>query len=123
MVQDTVIPFISFIFQCTVNGPVLLTDVLNTFLETLQTVMFVFRMWADTNCESVCVMFLNNQEAIMCDKNGLKPDATKIPTIILQTVEEVFPALKENLVSVLYRTLILINALCVIELEINRGFR
>jgi len=48
MVQDTVIPFISFIFQCTVNGHMLLTDVLNTFLETLQTVMFVFSMWADT---------------------------------------------------------------------------
>ena len=48
MVQDTVIPFISFIFQCTVNGHVLLTDVLNTFLETPLTFMFVFRMWADT---------------------------------------------------------------------------
>jgi hypothetical protein len=48
MDQDTVIEFISLIFKCTVNGPVVLTDVLNTFLETLQTVMFVFRMWADT---------------------------------------------------------------------------
>ena len=46
--------------------------------------------------------FLNNQEAIMCDKEGLKSDATKMPTIILQRAEEVFPALKENLVSVLY---------------------
>jgi len=59
MVQDTVIEFISFIFQCTVNGPVLLTDVLNIFLETLLIIMFVFRMRADTaNCESVCVIFL-----------------------------------------------------------------
>jgi len=56
-------------------------------------------------------MFLNNQEAIMCDKNGLKSEAT----IILQRVEEVFPALKENMVSVLYRTLILINVLCVLS--------
>jgi hypothetical protein len=48
MVQDTVIECISLIFKCTVNGPVLLTDVLNTYLETLLTVMFVFRMWADT---------------------------------------------------------------------------
>ena len=48
MVQDTIIEFISFILKCTVNGPVLLTDVLNTFLETPQTVMFVFRKWADT---------------------------------------------------------------------------
>jgi len=49
MVQDTVIEFINLIFQCTVNGHVLLTDVLNTCIETLQTVMFVFRMWADTS--------------------------------------------------------------------------
>jgi hypothetical protein len=48
MVQDTVIEFITFIFQCTVNGPVLLTDVLNTFLETLLTFMLVFRMPSDT---------------------------------------------------------------------------
>ena len=48
MVQDTVIEFISLIFQCTVYGHVLLTDVLNTFLKTLQIVMFVFRKWADT---------------------------------------------------------------------------
>ena len=48
MVQDTVIEFIGLIFQCTVNGPVLLTDVLNTFLETPLIIMFVFRMWADT---------------------------------------------------------------------------
>jgi hypothetical protein len=48
MVQDRVTEFISFVFQCTVNGPVLLTDVLNTFLETLLTVMFVFSMPADT---------------------------------------------------------------------------
>ena len=47
----------------------------------------------------------------MCDKNGLKSEAT----IILQRVEEVFPALKENTVSVLYRTLILINVLCVLS--------
>ena len=47
MAQDTVIEFIS-----TVNGPVLLTDVLNTFLETLLTLMFGYRMWAD-NCKTV----------------------------------------------------------------------
>jgi len=49
MGKDTVIEFICFIFKCTVNGPVLLTDVLNTFLETLLTIMFVFRMCADTS--------------------------------------------------------------------------
>jgi hypothetical protein len=43
-----VIEFIIPIFQCTLNGPVFLADVLNTFFETLLTVMFVFRMWADT---------------------------------------------------------------------------
>ena len=48
MVQDTLIEFISLMFKCTMNGPVLLTDVLNTFLETILTVMFLFRMWADT---------------------------------------------------------------------------
>jgi hypothetical protein len=37
----------------------------------------------------------------MCDKEVLKSDATKMPTIILQRAEEVFPALKESLVSVL----------------------
>jgi len=49
--------------------------------------------------------FLNNQEAIMCDKGGSKSDATKMPTIILQRAEELFPALKESMVSVLYRKL------------------
>jgi hypothetical protein len=48
MVQDTVIEFFSLIFKCIVNGPVFLTDALNTFLETLLTLMFVFRMLADT---------------------------------------------------------------------------
>lgn len=47
--------------------------------------------------------FLNNQEAIMCDQEVLKSNATKMPRIILQRAEEVFPALKENLVSVLHR--------------------
>jgi len=42
----------------------------------------------------------------MCDKDGLKSDATKMPTIILQRAEVVFSALKESLVSVLYRKLI-----------------
>jgi len=42
----------------------------------------------------------------MCDKDGLKSGATKMPTIILQRAEEVLPALKESLVSVLYRKLI-----------------
>jgi len=57
-------------------------------------------------CDVLRASFLNNQEAIMCDKNGLKSDATKMPTIILQRAEEVFPALKKNLVSMLYRKLI-----------------
>jgi hypothetical protein len=43
--------------------------------------------------------FLNKQEPIMCDKEVLMSDATKMPTIILQR-GEVFPALKESLVSV-----------------------
>jgi len=42
----------------------------------------------------------------MCNRDGLKSGATKMPTIILQRAEEVFPPLKENLVSVLYRKLI-----------------
>jgi hypothetical protein len=57
-------------------------------------------------CDVRRANFLNNQEAIMCGKDGLKSDATKMPTIILQRAEEVYPALKENLVSVLYRKLI-----------------
>ena len=57
-------------------------------------------------CDVLRANFVNNQESIMCDKDGLKSDATKMPTIILQRAEEVFPALKENLVSVLYRKLI-----------------
>jgi len=52
-------------------------------------------------CDVLRTNFLNNQEAIMCDKDGLKSDATKMLRIILQRAEEVFPALKENLVSVL----------------------
>jgi len=56
-------------------------------------------------CDVIRATFLNNREAIMCDKDGLKSDATKMPTIILQRAEEVFPALKENLVSVFYRKL------------------
>ena len=112
MVQDTVIEFISLTFKCTVNDPVLLTDVLNTFLETLLTIMFVCRIWADTSKLWKClrnilrVNFLNNQEAIMCDQEVLKSNATKMPRIILQRAEEVFPALKGSLVSVLYRKLI-----------------
>jgi hypothetical protein len=35
----------------------------------------------------------------MCGKEVLKSDATKMPTIILQRAEEVFPALKKCLVS------------------------
>ena len=54
-------------------------------------------------CDVRRANFLNNQEAIMCDKGDSKSDATKMPTIILQRAEEVFPALKDNLVSVLYR--------------------
>ena len=50
-------------------------------------------------CDVLRTNFLNNQEAIMYEKDGLKSDATKMPTIILQRAEEVFPALKENLLS------------------------
>jgi len=57
-------------------------------------------------CDVLRTNFLNNQEAIMCNRDGLKSGATKMPTIILQRAEEVFPPLKENLVSVLYRKLI-----------------
>jgi hypothetical protein len=42
----------------------------------------------------------------MCDKEGLKSHPTKMPRIILHRAEEVFPALEENLVSVLNRKLI-----------------
>jgi hypothetical protein len=42
----------------------------------------------------------------MCDREVIKADATKMPRIILQRAEEVFSALKESLVSVLYRKLI-----------------
>jgi len=57
-------------------------------------------------CNILRASFLNIQEAIMCDKEVLKSHATKMPRIILQRAEEVFPALKENLVSVLHRKLI-----------------
>jgi len=52
-------------------------------------------------CDVLRTNFLSNQEAIMCDKDGLKSDATKMLRIILQRAEEVIPALKESLVSVL----------------------
>jgi hypothetical protein len=42
----------------------------------------------------------------MCDKEDLRSHATKMPSIFLQRAEEVFPALKENLVSVWHRKLI-----------------
>jgi hypothetical protein len=42
----------------------------------------------------------------MCDKEVLKSLATKMPRIILHRAEEVFPALKENLVSGLHRKVI-----------------
>jgi hypothetical protein len=42
----------------------------------------------------------------MCDREVLKSHATKMPRIILERAEAVFPALKENLVSVLNRQLI-----------------
>jgi hypothetical protein len=42
----------------------------------------------------------------MCDREVIKSDAKKMPRIVLQRAEEVFPALKENLVSVLHRKLI-----------------
>jgi hypothetical protein len=50
--------------------------------------------------------FLHNQQSIMCDKEVLKSFATEMPSIFLQRVEEVFLALKENLVSVLHRKVI-----------------
>jgi hypothetical protein len=42
----------------------------------------------------------------MCDKEVLKSVETKMPSIILQRAEEVFPALKESSVSVLHRKVI-----------------
>jgi hypothetical protein len=42
----------------------------------------------------------------MCDKEVLQSHAIKMPRIILERAEAVFPALKENLVSVLNRQLI-----------------
>jgi len=38
----------------------------------------------------------------MCDKEVLMSHATKLPRIILQRAEALFPALKENLVGVLH---------------------
>jgi hypothetical protein len=64
-------------------------------------------------CDIPRANFLSNQEASMSNKEVLKSDATKMPTIILQRAEEIFPALKENLVSVLYRKLIYHGAFCV----------
>jgi hypothetical protein len=37
----------------------------------------------------------------MCDEQILQSLATRVPKIILQRVEEIFPPLKESLVSVL----------------------
>jgi hypothetical protein len=54
-------------------------------------------------CDILRANLLNNQEAIMCDKEVSKPHATKMPRIRLQRAEEVFPALKQNPVSVLHR--------------------
>jgi len=74
--------------------------------------MFVLKMWADTSklwkymWDVLSSNFLNNQEAIMSDREVIKADDTKMPRIILQRAEEVFSALKESLVSVLYRKLI-----------------
>jgi len=56
-------------------------------------------------CDILRANLLNNQEAIMCDKEVSKPHATKMPRISLQRAEEVFPALKQNPVSVLHRQL------------------
>jgi hypothetical protein len=47
--------------------------------------------------------FLNNQGGIMSDKKVLKSVAPKMPRIILKRAEEIFPALKKSLVSVLHR--------------------
>lgn len=74
--------------------------------------MFVLRMWADTSklwkyvYNILRANFLNNQQAIRCDKEVLKSLAIKMSSIILQTAKEVFPSLKESLVSVLQRTVI-----------------
>jgi hypothetical protein len=57
-------------------------------------------------CDIVRGNFINNQEAIMSGKEVLKSHATKMPKIFLQRAEEVFPALKENWVSVFHSKLI-----------------
>ena len=96
MVQDTATEFISLIFKCTVNGPVFLTDVLDTFLETLLTIMFVFRMCAAAS----------------------RP---KMLRIRLQRAEELFPALKESSVSVLQRQFIsLCCDVCIILFTVRK---
>jgi len=46
---------------------------------------------------------LNNQEAIMCDKEVSKQYATNMPRISLRRAGELFPALKQSSVSVLHR--------------------
>jgi len=43
-------------------------------------------------------LLLNNQEGNMSDNEVLKYVAPKMPRIILKRAEEIFPALKENLV-------------------------
>lgn len=40
------------------------------------------------------------QQAVMCEKEDLMSLATKIPSIKLERAEDLFPVLKESLVSV-----------------------
>ena len=46
-------------------------------------------------CDILRANFLNNQEAIMCDKEVLMSHATKMLHVSLQRAEAVFPALKK----------------------------
>ena len=77
MVQDRGTEYFNLIFKCNMNGPVFLTDVLNTFLETHLTIMFDIRMWTDSSelwknmCDIVRANLSNTQEAIGCDKKVL----------------------------------------------------
>jgi hypothetical protein len=49
---------------------------------------------------------MHNPQTIMCDEQVLSPrkiphSPTRMPKIVVQRVEEIYPALKESLVSVL----------------------
>jgi hypothetical protein len=51
----------------------------------------------------------------MCDKEVLKSHAKKMPRIFLQRAEELFPALKENRVSMFHSKLIYQLVLCCLQ--------